>query len=30
VTRVTWRQLHDDEGGVAADLRRLLMDAPQR
>ena len=30
VTRVTWRQLHDDEGGVAADLRRLLIAAPQR
>jgi hypothetical protein len=28
VTRVTWRQLHDDEGRVAADLRRLLMPSP--
>jgi len=24
VLRVTWRQLHDDPDGLAADLRRLL------
>lgn len=27
VIRITWRQLHDDPGGVVALLRRLLVDA---